>query len=258
MNYFNYFTEIEDTFVRRRGRHLLLSPADWALIENWKTRGIPLYVALRGIDRSFDSYDAKPRRRSVKSLFYCQEEVEAQYAEWLDSRVGGGGEGTGETKVSENGARPVDDDGALPFPRETIAEHFARAREALEAVRSARRAAATSSPSSPPAGEDELSVAAGRVTRRLGELQDDFVRSSRPQMQIIEDELTQLEGVLDRALRSCVPAETLSEIVSAAEAQMRPYKDGMSREVYEQMLDNLTAKNLRENARLPRLSLFYI
>ena len=28
LNYYNYFTEIEDTFVRRRGKHLLLSPID--------------------------------------------------------------------------------------------------------------------------------------------------------------------------------------------------------------------------------------
>ena len=78
MNYFNYFTEIEDTFVRRRGKHVLLSPLDWALIESWKEKGVPLHIALNGIERSFDSYEAKPRKRSVKSLLYCQEEVEAQ------------------------------------------------------------------------------------------------------------------------------------------------------------------------------------
>src|ERR687893_1092072 len=88
MNYFNYYTEIEDTFVRRRGKHLLLSPLDWALIESWKTMGVPLHVALRGIEKSFDSYEARPRNRSVKSLMYCQEEVEAQFAEWRESQTG--------------------------------------------------------------------------------------------------------------------------------------------------------------------------
>src|SRR6476660_5039984 len=88
MNYFNYFTEIEDTFVRRRGKHLFLSPMDWALMETWKETGIPLHIVLRGVERSFDSFEAKPRKRSVKSLLYCQEEVEAQHAEWLESRVG--------------------------------------------------------------------------------------------------------------------------------------------------------------------------
>ena len=41
-NYFNYFTEIEEHFQRRRGTILLLSTLDWALIETWKEAGIPL------------------------------------------------------------------------------------------------------------------------------------------------------------------------------------------------------------------------
>ena len=97
LNYFNYFTEIEDAFIRRRGRHLLLSPMDWALIESWKEMGVPLHVALRGIEKSFDSYESKPRKRSVKSLFYCQEEVEAQFAEWLESQTGATPEAAPET-----------------------------------------------------------------------------------------------------------------------------------------------------------------
>ena len=90
LNYFNYFTEIEETFTRRRGRHLLLSPTDWALIESWKTMGVPLHIALRGITQAFDSYEAKPRRRAIKTLFYCQEEVEAQFDEWRAAQQGAG------------------------------------------------------------------------------------------------------------------------------------------------------------------------
>ena len=29
-NYFNYFTEIEEYFWKKRGSHLLVSPLDWA------------------------------------------------------------------------------------------------------------------------------------------------------------------------------------------------------------------------------------
>ncbi|HXF06739.1 MAG TPA: hypothetical protein VNM72_15185, partial [Blastocatellia bacterium] len=31
LNYFNYFTEVEEHFVRRRGKHLLVSTLDWAI-----------------------------------------------------------------------------------------------------------------------------------------------------------------------------------------------------------------------------------
>ena len=69
MNYFNYFTEIEDAFVRRRGKHLFLSPMDWALMETWKQQGIPLHIVLRGVEKSFDSYEAATQaNREVASL----------------------------------------------------------------------------------------------------------------------------------------------------------------------------------------------
>ena len=116
LNYFSYFSEIEDTFIRRRGKHLMLSPIDWALIESWKERGVPLHVALRGIEHSFDSYDAKKRKRTVKTLLYCQEEVEAQYAEWLESRIGSHEEAPSAREESEEQS---------PFPRSVVLAHLA-------------------------------------------------------------------------------------------------------------------------------------
>jgi len=61
-NYFNYFTEIEERFQKRRGSLLLLSTLDWALIETWREAGIPLDAALRGIDAAFDKYEARQKR----------------------------------------------------------------------------------------------------------------------------------------------------------------------------------------------------
>src|SRR5947207_7906136 len=90
-NYFNYFTEIEERYQRRRGTALLLSTLDWALIETWKDAGIPLDAALRGIDAAFDSYDAKPARaktRKVNSLAYCSQEVLAAAEEMQEASVG--------------------------------------------------------------------------------------------------------------------------------------------------------------------------
>jgi hypothetical protein len=77
-NYFNYFTEIEEHFQRRRGSLLLLSTLDWALIETWREAGIPLAAVLQGIDEAFDKYDArknKARVRRVNGLAYCAQAV---------------------------------------------------------------------------------------------------------------------------------------------------------------------------------------
>ena len=60
VNYFNYFTEIEEHFQRARGTSLfLLSPLDWALIETWKNAGVPLEAVLRGIDAAFEKWRSR-------------------------------------------------------------------------------------------------------------------------------------------------------------------------------------------------------
>jgi hypothetical protein len=81
-NYFNYFTEIEEHFQRARGTGLfLLSPLDWALIEAWKTSGIPLEAVLRGIDAAFEKWRGRPTRariHMVNSLAYCTQAIAAE------------------------------------------------------------------------------------------------------------------------------------------------------------------------------------
>lgn len=255
LNYFNYFTEIEDVFIRRRGRHLLLSPMDWALIESWKEMGVPLHVALRGIEKSFDSYESKPRKRSVKSLFYCQEEVEAQFAEWVESQTGAhaaaadaasaeGGKDTAAVETVDEGGRN------LPFPRAVIAAHLADCIEGLACALEKRRASS--------AGEDLMTETLARASARLGELAEDFSRAARPDAELLESSLTDLESLLDRALRSALSADEVEAARAAAAEQLRSYKSRMERSTYEQTLDNLLAKSLRETAGIPRLSLFYL
>ncbi len=87
-NYFNYFTEIEDHFQRARGTGLfLLSPLDWALIEAWKSAGIPLEAVLRGIDQAFEKWRSRPPRgriHMVNSLAYCAQAIASEVQAMVD------------------------------------------------------------------------------------------------------------------------------------------------------------------------------
>ena len=75
-NYFNYYTEIEEHFQRRRGSLLILSPLDWVLMETWKDAGIPLRAVLRGIDTTFEKWERRPRKtRKVNGLAFCAQEA---------------------------------------------------------------------------------------------------------------------------------------------------------------------------------------
>jgi hypothetical protein len=243
LNYYNYFTEVEETFVRRRGKHLHLGSIDWALIESWKEMGVPLHVVLSGIEHAFDSYDSKPRKRSVKTLMYCQEEVEAQYAEWLEAQVGTQGE-------DSNGLGQAGEDLAeetyLPFPRATILEHMARSRQALRQIREGR------------ASDDQFSIALVRVDARLGELEEDFAGAARPNAEKLEEALTSLEKMLDEALAASLLPEELAVARAETEAQLEPYRNRMERPTYEQTFAHLLLKRLRDEHAVPRLSLFYL
>ena len=241
MNYFNYFTEIEDTFVRRRGKHLHLSPMDWALIESWKETGIPLHVALRAIEKSFDSWEAKPRKRSVKTLLYCQEEVEAQYAEWLESRVGAG------ASEDEAGAEQTGES-AMPFSRAAIIEHLQRARTRLAETCEKRKHN----------GEDDFCESLTRAVSLLEQLESDIAVSTRPDAQKLEDSLTGIERMLSDVLRSATPPEQVEAISGEIKKQLRPYRSHMDAAVYEQTFENLLLKRLREQFGVPRLSLFFL
>ena len=245
LNYFNYFTEIEDAFIRRRGKHLLVSSIDWALIETWKAQGVPLHIALRGIEKAFDSWESKPRKRSIKSLLYCQEEVEAQYAEWIESRVGAGTDQSGESSEGEFG--DGQDDG-LPFPRQAILEHLRRGRSALlETLQQRQRVSA-----------DDLVEALSRAANLLEELERDFFHSSRADAQKLEVSLTGLERMLSESIQAVIPTEDLNEITSEIKEQLRPYRGHMDKAAYKQTMDNLLQKRLREKFAVPRLSLFYL
>ena len=245
LNYFSYFTEVEDAFIRRRGKHLHLCPLDWDLIEVWKDRGIPLHVVLRGIETWFDFYERKRRRRSVNMLLYCLEEVEAQYAEWLESRVGAGSEQTGEEKAGVDAG--TEDDG-LPFPRTAILEHLRRGYSDLLAACEERKKT----------GEDDLSDALVRAALILAELEQDIAQAASPNAQKLEDSLTGLERMLSDSILSVVPSGQLDTLTSEVEGQLRPYRNHMDRAVYEQTKDNLLLKRLREQFAVPRLSLFYL
>jgi hypothetical protein len=238
MNYFNYFTEIEGEFVKRRGSHMLVSPLDWTLIETWKRRGIPLHIVLRGINSSFDGYDRRLNRgRRVNSLFFCQQEVEAMFQEYVESHVGAAhGAGNG---ASQNG------NGASPFAPVAIIEFLKSQCEALWRLE-ARQA--------DPTFRETFSRASGRLSQIIEDMETSGVVSP----ELLEMDLMMIEEVVLDGLRGHFGEEKLGQLQKEADDKLRRYKQIMEREVYEQTAANFVAQRLREIHEVPRLSLFYL
>src|ERR1700759_3037147 len=93
-NYFNYFTEIEEHFARRRGSLLLLSTLGWALIEAWREFGVPLAAGLRRMEDALVKYEARrsksPGRgaRKINGLAWCAQAVMIAVEEMQEAAVG--------------------------------------------------------------------------------------------------------------------------------------------------------------------------
>ncbi len=243
MNYFNYFTEIEEEFVKRRGSHMLVSPLDWSLMEGWQQRGVPLHVVLRGINNSFDGYDQKTSRgRKVNSLLYCQQEIEALFQEFCDSRVGGD-----SVSVESNGAtKGNEEESSLPFTRKTINDFLREHQQHLGELSDRNK------------GNQALKETLERVSLRLEQIVEDLQTAKTFSPEALETDLTMIEEVILDGLKEAVTEAELKEIRREGNLKLREYKKSMGKEVYEQTLGNYVARRLREKFGVPRLSLFYL
>jgi hypothetical protein len=231
-NYFNYFTEIEEHFQRRRGTTLLLSTLDWALIETWKNAGVPLEAALRGIDTAFDRYDQRPTKsKKVNSLAYCAQEVRAAAEDMKEAAVGAGG----------NSPRSK----AAGFEAAEIATFLRRNAERLEKAKMPER-------------EGFATGALARESARaLREIADE-VGSKLPRLEDLERRLTVMEEKLFAALLAVTPDSELVAVRAEADRDLAPYRRSMTAAQVEQLHKQYVHKRLLERCGVPRLSLFYM
>ena len=180
MNYFNYFTEVEEHFQRARGTSLfLLSPLDWALLESWKNSGVPLEAVLRGIDEAFEKWRSRRvKTQMVNSLAFCAQAVltEAQI-------------------MTEAAPQRSRQETAPPFTVDELRGYLERNAAAL------------------PAGYEEIAASLGRVAadveqhfadlealeQRLTVLEEKMVAAARTRQ--TEEEMLQSRQELDRQLR---------------------------------------------------------
>ena len=232
-NYFNYFTEIEERFQRRRGAILLLSTLDWALIETWRDAGIPLEAVLRGIDAAFDKYESRQKRgrmRRVNGLAWCSQAV-MEAAEEL--REASAGTAAVTSTAEETG-----------FEHERVAMHLEGAAVALDASTIAH---------------DACAATAVRLRELAAEARAaKSTTTAAHEMETFERVLTVLEERLFTALQAAAPEDLIVGLREHAERELAPYRGRMSVDQLRQVKRQFEQKQLLVNYNLPRLSLFYM
>jgi hypothetical protein len=248
-NYFNYFTEIEEHFQKRRGSILLLSTLDWALIETWKDAGIPLEAALRGIDAAFDRYDERPSKsKRVNSLAYCAQEVLTAAEDMKEAAIGvakeGGDDATGEGSAKIRGFEPSDIAAYLIGNAEKLERAVLHEASGVRPQEVAREAAKL-------LREQAESVRSDKTTAGS---------SSKPHLRLenLERRLTVLEEKLFAALLAATRDEEVFSVRAQADRELAPYRSKMTAPQIDQLQKQYIHKRLLEKHGLPRLSLFYM
>ena len=251
-NYFNYFTEIEEHFQRRRGGTLLLSTLDWALIETWKDAGIPLAAVLRGIDAAFDHHERRPSKsKKVNSLAYCSQAVLSAAEDMKEAAVGA----AKDSEAQPSAGRSAADRGFQPGG---IALFLRGNAEKLERVELLERGGV-----SPQAVARETA----RALRELAELihsdagptgSETSPKAGRLRLEDLERRLTVMEEKLFAALLAATPDEDVVSVRAQADRELAPYRSRMPAAQIDQLQKQYIHKRLLETHGLPRLSLFYM
>ena len=228
-NYFYYFSEIENRYLMRRGGGLLLSTLDWVLIETWKDAGIPLEAVLRGIDVTFDNYERRPRKtRKINGLAWCVQEVLTAAEEMKEAAVG------------SDRTQPTTASG---LSSSDLGEYFSR--NAAELKNSQ--------------GSSQVKAVAKECARVLEELAAGFASGqSLGRLEDLERRMSVLEEKLIAVLMVATPEQQLVSLRAEADREIAPYRSKMPAAQIDQLLKQFVHKRLLEQAKMPRLSLFYM
>jgi len=246
MNYYNYFTEIEDYFVKRRGKHLLVSPMDWHLIASWRNAGVPLNVALRGIDIAMDGYFARHTHgvSKVNSLCYCHDAVMEAYAGYLESRVGGA---SAESGSATTGIAGSPDSSEEEFGKDAILAFLSEKISEIESLLAKQY-------------ECQSTENIERVLLMLREIALNVQNGSMPDTEALERDLGILDNLLceELWLRLNTEEKDAFEKEAKNDATLRIYKKQLPKESYVKMRENFFRDKTRKKFQIGELSLFRI
>lgn len=236
-NYFNYYTEIEEHFWKKRGAHLLVSPLDWAIMETWQKAGVPLDAAIKGIDAAFESYQRSRRGagKALKSLAYCTDAVLEAAQEQQESAAGAQPAAKAEAKE--------------PFSRAELRAYLQRNAEMLCKAAGVQKDAN--------AGLSDFLRDAAEKLRSAETLLEAPGANDLEDLEDLERRLTILDEKIHAALLTHASEELLLKIRREVDSQLASYRRKMKAEQLALVEKQYSQKRLLDEFRLPRLSLYY-
>lgn len=224
-----YCRQLESYLCRKNDGHLIriVGPA-FEQVCGWATRGIPMKVACRGIDRYFERYYAKgPRRRPVR-IEFCEADVLDAFDEWRRAV------GVPAAADTDGG---VDDTVRKPS---SLPAHLERVVARLTSLR---------------AGEDRsLDAALDAVVRELDGARAAAKNIRGDARERLLDRLRVLERELLQAARARLDASTMADIEREAELELASFRERMPADAYQRSREACIDRIVRDRVRLPVLA----
>ncbi len=229
----DYCRELEAYLCRKNGGHLvrIVGPA-FETVKGWAEQGVPLKIALRGIDRCCERAQARGGRRRPMRIEFCEADVMAMFDDWRRAL------GVSAGQVSEDSP---DDDWQEPARKGSLASHIERSVTRLLAVRS-------------PAPDAAFDGAIARITGELDKLAEGARKLRGDGREATIARLAELDGELLDAARAKVDPRTADALRTEADAELAGFSSRMSAEALARSRELAYERLLRDAFNLPTLA----
>lgn len=220
--------QVEAYLCRKNDGHLIriVGPA-FEQVCGWAEKGVPLNVAMRGIDRYFERYYAKgPRRRPIR-IEFCEPDVLDVFDEWRRALGITAGDGSVATQASPSQERR----------HESLPAHLERVVARLTALR---------------AGQDRsLDATLDEIVYEVDLARAGAKGARGDARQTLIERLRALDRRLLEAAHAQCDAQTMDALTAEADADLAPFRGRMAPETYEQSRRAAIERLLRERRKLP-------
>jgi hypothetical protein len=225
-----YCRAIESHLCRRNEGHLVrvVGPA-FDCVSSWASKGVPLRVAYRGIDRCVERFAAKGNRRRPVKVEFCDADVLDVFDEWRRA-VG--------VPLGASGADA--DEGGAGRRHASLAAHLERVVARLTVLRAGNGASLREVVDPLVA---ELDAARGSAKGLRGDARRVFLTR-----------LHALDAQLLAAARERVDAGTLEGLATEADAELAPFRDRMPPDAYARAHTACIDRLIRDRLSLPVVS----
>lgn len=233
-----YCRAIEAHLCRRNGGHLIrvVGPA-FEMVRGWEAMGVPLAIALRGMDRYFDRIATRAPRRRPARVEFCEADVMELFDEWRRAV----GVGVVRQRVTGSAATEAGEPRARRGP--SLTAHLDRV-----LVRLTSTLATTEL-------DERLRDTATHVLHAAGEMRA-TARGLRGEARARAlERLVQLDDELMRVAVDSVPPALAAEIEAACRRDLAPFATRMSPSAMADAMATAKVHATRERLGLPRVAM---